>query len=244
MSCLVVQLSLAKGPASNEKIMQTARKRLEELAKRVVFRHTSIGAPNYPYNLEPIELVTLINEMERLREVSGSIVEIGVARGMTTRFICEHLQRSGRTDRFAVIDTFSSFKPDHLNHEVVHRGKRKEELEGFAFNDFEVWKRNFEQFPWLTAYQADCAEFDYGAIAPIKLALLDVDLYLPTKAALPKIFEVLTPGGTILVDDVAKGSSWDGAHQAYHEFCAEHGIARTLIGNKCGLIGKSRGEPK
>jgi SAM-dependent methyltransferase len=219
--------------------MQLAKKRLKEFAKRVAFRYTSLGAPSYPYNLEPIQLAMLVTELDRLRDVRGTIVEVGVARGMTTRFICEHLAMSKPNDiRMVVIDTFTSFKKDDLAHEVKHRGKSPDELEAFGFNDFEVWKKNFAGFPWLTAYQADCAEFDFRTIAPIKLALLDVDLYLPTRAALRKIYEALAPGGVILIDDVIANSGWDGAHQAYHEFCVEHGLSPQVVGNKCGVLRK------
>ena len=34
----------------------------------------------------------IILSIEKTKELSGSICEIGVARGMTTRFICEHLK--------------------------------------------------------------------------------------------------------------------------------------------------------
>jgi Macrocin-O-methyltransferase (TylF) len=217
----------------------SSKKRFKEFAKRLAFRYTNLGAPAYPYNLEPIQLATLVFELDRLQDVRGTIVEVGVARGMTTRFLCEHLVKSKATqDRFAVVDTFSSFKPDHLQYEVTQRGKSRNDMEAFGFNDFEVWKNNFAEFPFVIAYQADCAEFDYSQIAPIKLALLDVDLYLPTKAALGKIYNELAPGGVILVDDVATNSTWDGAYQAYHEFCAENSLTPRRIGNKCGAVTK------
>ena len=55
-------------------------KTLKETAKTLVFRHTSLGAPTYRYNIEPIQLAYLIIEIERLKQVPGNIVEIGVAR--------------------------------------------------------------------------------------------------------------------------------------------------------------------
>lgn len=214
------------------------KRQLVELAKKVAFRHTRFGAPSYPYNLEPIELATLIVESDRLRAVPGTILEVGVARGMTTRFLCEHFRTSGYSGRFAVVDTFNSFPPEHLEHEVRQRGKRRGDLQAFRFSEFRSWTRNFSQFPSVVAYQADCATFDYGRLGPIKLALLDVDLYLPTKAALPAIYAQLTPGGVLLVDDVAPNSVWDGAYQAYHEFCDEMGLRPEVVGNKGGLLRK------
>ncbi len=41
---------------------------IKDFVKTFVFRHTSLGAPQYRYCIEPIELVSIINEIERLRE--------------------------------------------------------------------------------------------------------------------------------------------------------------------------------
>jgi hypothetical protein len=70
---------------------------------------------------------------------------------------------------------------------------------------------------------------------------LDVDLYLPTRRALPRIYEHICEGGIILVDDVLNDSSYDGAFQAYMEFCDELKIGPDIIGNKCGIIRKGTG---
>jgi O-methyltransferase len=212
---------------------------LKELAKRAAFRYTPLGAPRYPYNIEPLELATLIQELERVKDLPGVILEVGVARGMTTRFICEHLLQSQRTsERLYAIDTFESFKPDDMDYEIHVRGKKKSDLAGFNYIEFERWKQNFEEFPFVTACKADCSTFDYASIGPIKLAFLDVDLYLPTKQALGKIYDELCDGGVILVDDVKNNASYDGAYQAYVEFCSERFLPAEIIGVKCGLVRK------
>jgi predicted O-methyltransferase YrrM len=214
-------------------------KQLIELGKRVAFRYTSMGAPNYPYNIEPIQLASLIAEIERLRGVEGSILEIGVARGMTTRFMAEHIALSGSVERLVAIDTFSSFIEEDVEYEVRERGKSASDIAGFAYNDYEVWIRNFRRFPFVNAMKADCTKVDYKALAPIKLVFLDVDLYQPTKKTLPRIFDELVSGGVILLDDIADGGAYDGANQAYIEFCAEHKLPTQIIGNKCGVIRKN-----
>ena len=213
---------------------------LKNMLKKSAFRYTTFGIPQYPYLVEPIQLATLVFEIDRLRNISGAIAEIGVARGMTTRFVCEHLVKGGYTNQeLYAIDTFASFRDSDIDHEVVHRGKRKGDLQGhFGYNDFEVWKGHFNRFPFVKAIQADCATFDYASIAPIKLVFLDVDLYLPTRRALPRIYEHICDGGIILVDDVLNDSSYDGAFQAYTEFCDELKINPNIIGNKCGVIRK------
>ena len=80
---------------------------------------------------------------------------------------------------------------------------------------------------------------DYDKLGPIKVAFLDVDLYLPTQKTLPKLYSALVPGGVIMVDDVLQGTDYDGAYQAYMEFCEAIGQAPEVIGNKCGAIRKA-----
>lgn len=215
---------------------------LKELAKSLAFRYTNLAAPRYHYNLDPIQLTTLINEFERLKDVQGAIVEIGVARGMTTNFLATHIVQSGleKSLTYYALDTFESFLEKDIDYEVNSRSKIRAEFKGFKYNDFEVWKKNFREFPFVKAVKVDCAEFDYAAAAPIKLSLLDVDLYLPTAATLPKLYDATVPGGVILVDDVKKNNRYDGAYQAYVEFCKERGITEEVIGEKCGIIRKDK----
>ena len=74
----------------------------------------------------------------------------------------------------------------------------------------------------------------------MKVALLDVDLYYPTKIALQKIYERLVPGGVILVDNChQKSYVYDGAKQAYDEFCGENAITPLYFGNTSGVISKA-----
>jgi O-methyltransferase len=214
---------------------------MKELLKKLIFRYTRLGRPNYPYCIEPIQIATLINEIERLKGIQGNIVEIGVARGMTTRLICQHLinENIDNNQTLFCLDTFSSFTPGDLQFEIEKRGKTRQELLGFDYNDYEIWKKNFSQFPFVEPIQTDAAAFDYRKISPIKLAFLDVDLYLPTTKALPKIYEQLVKGGVILVDDIQDKCMWDGAYHAYMEFCHSKGMLPRITGNKCGLIYKN-----
>ena len=91
---------------------------------------------------------------------------------------------------------------------------------------------------FINLIQADCSKFDFDTIGPIKLTLLDVDLYLPTKKALENTFNATVKGGVIIVDDVREDNAYDGAHQAYIEFCNENNMQPNIIGNKCGIIYK------
>jgi hypothetical protein len=221
-------------------MINSGKIKLKEYGKRIIFRYTSFGAPQYLYNIEPIQLARLVNEIERLKNVGGSICEIGVARGMTTRFLAEHLRQSGLAEqKIYAIDTFKSFLEADVDYEIKNRGKTKDSLIGFGYNDYRTWLNNFGEFSSVVPIKADCGAFDYKSIAPIKIALVDVDLYLPTRTALSRIFDNLVMEGVILVDDVKANEVYDGAYEAYMEFCSEYGIRPEVIGNKCGVIRKN-----
>ena len=130
------------------------------------------------------------------------------------------------------------FTDSDLEYEVSNRKKDLAQLKGFQYNDFNVWKSHFRDFSFLKAVKSDCGKLDYEEFKPIKLTFLDVDLYLPTLKALNKIYNCTCEGGVILVDDCINNIIYDGAFQAYMEFCAEKGIEPCIIGNKCGIIYK------
>ena len=88
----------------------------------------------------------------------------------------------------------------------------------------------------MKAIKKDIKNFDFGEIRPIKFALLDVDLYLPTLSALNNLKNNITKGSILMVDDVSKDNSWDGANQAFYEFVKQHSLKFKLIGKKCGII--------
>lgn len=221
--------------------MQTIMGRLFFQGKRLAYRYGhGTSAVTYPYMLEPMQLAVMVLEFERLRNVPGCVLEIGAFRGMTTRFMCEHFVRQGVTDTaYIALDTFCGFPPTAQAFEVEHRGKSAADFaSSFVVNDRVAWERHFAPFPFVRAIQADCGEFDYRELAPIKLALLDVDLYHPTSRALPRLYDALAPGGVVLVDDVAPSQRFDGAHQAYLEFCAAVGAAPETVGTKGGILRK------
>lgn len=212
---------------------------VKELIKKIAFRYLKLGKPSYPFNVEPIQLATLVSELERLDTKEGNILEVGVARGMTTRFLVEHLSNNTNFQgNYYAVDTFESFTDEDLNFEVSQRGKQLGELKGFDYNDVDVWHSNFSEFPFVVAIKSDCSALDYSELKPIKLTFLDVDLYLPTLKALHKIYDQTVEGGVIMVDDCMNNTVYDGAYQAYMEFCAEKGIEPKIIGNKCGVIHK------
>jgi len=206
--------------------------------KLFLYRITNFSGPKYPYMLNPKQLSLLIEEIDKLQDSECSVIEIGVFRGMTTRFLSEHINNLGiHNITYWAIDTFNSFKEKDIKFEEEERGKDRSLMENsFLINDFEAFKRNFQNFPFVKTVQADCTEIDYTIMIPIKLVLIDVDLYMPVKTTLEKIYPLMEEGGTILIDDVKKEKLWDGSYQAYMEFCEEKSINPQIYADKFGVI--------
>jgi hypothetical protein len=66
--------------------------------------------------------------------------------------------------------------------------------------------------------------------------LIDVDLYRPSKAVLVNSQPHWAPFAHVMVDDVRDGTQFDGAHQAYVEFCNEQHYPLRMIGTKAGVL--------
>ena len=46
----------------------------------------------------------------------------------------------------------------------------------------------------------------------------------------------MSKDGIIIVDDVSKNNSWDGAEQAFYEFVEMNSLKYKIVGKKCGVI--------
>ena len=215
------------------------RKKLTELIKRLIFRHTNFSKPSYKYNVEPAQLSELIKSIDRLATGrKNTIVEIGVARGMTTRFLAEHISLNNYNVDYFCLDTFSSFIDKDINYEVEKRNKNKKDLLAFEYNDYLKWKKNFQEYKFIKPIKCDCSTFDFSSIAPINLCFLDVDLYKPTINTLNNIWDFMAEDSVIIIDDVKENNEWDGAFQAFMEFVNEKKLNYYLVGTKCGVIKK------
>jgi len=196
----------------------------------------------YPYCFTPNQLIFLANSLLQRRDIPGCVVEAGVYQGATTIFLARFMAENIIGKRYVSIDTFAGFLPVHAEHEIRVRHKRWRIRDIFSDNkkqwyDYSLKLGNVTN---VESHQADIGSFDFDKIAPIAFCLLDVDFYIPTKEALPKIYRAMSPGGIIVVDDCKAGGDWDGALQSYREFCAEHAIRETIVCEKLGLIEKTR----
>src|SRR5436190_249281 len=185
--------------------------------------------------------------MERGETLPGDIIEVGCGRGKTTLLLNRFLDSLKSSKRYLAVDTFSGFEWSDVKFE--RRVRRKEENPGFysqsfrrfSYNSPTIWRKVVIEYNKLDRVQmivGDINRLDFEPQQRFSAALIDVDLYLPTLAAIREVYDRLTPGGTMVVDDVIKGPLYDGAYQAFHEFVAETHAEFETHPPSCGVIRK------
>ena len=195
----------------------------------------------YPYMFTPAQLMFIAECFREVRDVSGSCLEVGCAYGATTVFLKKLMAEEGIAKDYVALDTFSGFVPEQVAFEVEQRQKSPAISRIFRRNKREWYETALavDHVTGVRVMTGDCAKFDYATLGPVSFCLLDVDLYLPVRDALPKIYRQLAPGGVIVVDDCSAGGNWDGALQAYQEYCAAENLPVEIHCGKLGLLRKA-----
>lgn len=217
--------------------------RFGEIVKYSVYRTPflqRIAFPTYKYKVSPGELAFICDGIDRTKPVGGCVLEIGVAKGDTSAFILEHMRSTGDDRPVYLIDTFSGFTGDSVDHETTARSKAHPQFDGFRYTDPHILRKALQRCGYanFNIIQNDAAKIDYTVLGPISVVLLDIDLYKPTKEALNRIWPLLTSPGFICIDDCYPDTQWDGALQAYEEFISENKLSKMIVGGEGGTITK------
>lgn len=200
------------------------------------------GFRHYEYMFSPAQLGFLCQQVTNTADVSGSVLEIGCAWGATTVFLNRHIDDLGLDVGYYTVDTFGGFTKDDIRSE--HERGRHYAYGNTAFQgNSKAWfdrtmRRN--DVTRVTAICADAVTFDYRKIAPFRFVLIDVDLHRPVLAALRATYDLVSPGGTIIIDDCKQGGEWGGAYEAFIEFAKESDLDATIVHGKLGVITKAR----
>jgi O-methyltransferase len=193
----------------------------------------------YSYSFTPSQLSFLVACLNRTAQVDGDVVEIGCAYGQTTVFLERHLSATKDARAYVCIDTFEGFTETDRDYEERVRGKSSAAYaQCFADASLKGFQRTLAHngVTRVTPIKADIKSYSMEAVGTISFCLIDVDLYLPVKAALDKVMGLACPGSIVVVDDCQQHPLWDGALQAYEEFTAEHSLEPQIVEGQFGLI--------
>jgi O-methyltransferase len=167
-----------------------------------------------------------------LREsIPGDLIETGVWRGGGSIFMRGVLAAHGdQTRNVWLADSFAGLPPPDLERFPQDQGMTWHEFDQLAVSLDQV-KSNFRRYGLLD----DRVKFLVGwfkdtlPVAPIeRLAVLrlDGDLYASTMDALNALYDKLSPGGFLIVDDY--GLTEDTCRRAVHDFRDARGITEPI----------------
>ena len=194
----------------------------------------------YPYMFSPTQLTFLADCITSVGDVPGSFVEVGCAYGATTVFLNKFMNDNPELVKrtYYAIDTFQSFVAEHADYEIQTRGKPPSIKKRFKENKKAWFDKSMavHGVKRVKSIECDATQFDLSSVAPIAFCLIDVDLYIPVKDLLPKVFSLMSSGGIIVIDDCQPDQMWDGALQAYQEFARERNLPAEIVLEKLGIV--------
>lgn len=198
--------------------------------------------PVHQFQFNARQLCFLCKCLEDTRTVDGSIAEIGCEHGHTAVFLNSYLDAlPGCERKYFALDTFSGFPEADVSFEVDNRSKDQRMYGSFSDNQKEWFQKTIKMngISRVEVIQTDVNDFDLRSLGRLSFVLLDVDLYRSTRKALPEIYEMLSPGGILVVDDCDPTQYfWDGAAQAYREFTESISVTPRVMYKKLGVIRK------
>jgi O-methyltransferase len=180
------------------------------------------------------------------RAIPGDVVECGVWRGGSMQAVARTLMSLDAADRdLHLFDTFEGMPPPTEEdrrlegppaEELMHGGRRSHLVRAVA--DLEDVRAGMER----TGYPAERVHYHPGRVedtiprrAPQQIGLLrlDTDWYESTKHELDHLYDRVTPGGVVIIDDY---DYWEGARKAVDEFVADTGARLLLVPIDTGRI--------
>jgi hypothetical protein len=171
-----------------------------------------------------------------MRGIPGDIVECGVWRGGSMQAVALTLIEQGATDRqLHLFDTYEGMPPP--TEKDSRRGTPAEEMLASHDKDHRIWAiaglEDVQAAMRDVAYPEDLIHYHKGLVedtipgdAPDQISLLrlDTDWYESTRHELQHLYDRLSPGGVLIIDDYG---DWEGARLATEEFV--NGLAEPLL---------------
>jgi hypothetical protein len=172
-------------------------------------------------------------------DVPGAVVECGVWRGGSMHVVARTLTAIGETSRdLYLFDTFDGMT-EPTDKDLTYGGKPVAELLRTQPRTARIWavasledvKQGFETVPYPSEkihYVQGPVESTLPAQAPDRIAILrlDTDWYESTRHELVTLYDRLSSGGVLIIDDYG---TFQGSRQAVDEFVRETGARLLLV---------------
>lgn len=170
--------------------------------------------------------------------VPGAFVECGVWRGGSSFLMADLLRKAGQTDRRVwLFDSFEGLpRPTELDGQLAHDyyagapgldvwglGRCDASLEDVQASAARL--RLTLMLEFVQGWFADTLPVTKDRIGPIALLRLDGDWYESTRDCLVQLYDQVSPGGFIVLDDYY---GWEGSSIAVHEFLASRRLPHQI----------------
>jgi O-methyltransferase len=155
--------------------------------------------PNWHWNLQ-----TVLWAIRRAKSVPGDFMELGVFKGHTTMFCAEYVGFQDWPKQWRLVDTFDGIPDEQLapGWEEINKSVYK------GAYSFEEVRDRFEGFPNIHVTAGKVPDI-LAEVMPDKLAFLHLDMNnAPAEiAALDALYDRVSPGGIIILDDYCWSST-------------------------------------
>lgn len=185
-----------------------------------------------PFTMTTLERQwALLNAVRHVvaREIPGDFVELGVWRGGSTMIAAMEMMRLEDTRTLWLYDTYEGMpEPDDIDHRsngdrpaAIHKWNATRMGDGsdWCRASLEDVQRNIASlnYPGQTRFVVGKSEQTLIGEKPEQVSILriDTDWYASTKASLEHLWDRLSPGGVLIMDDYG---AWNGARVAADEF--------------------------
>ena len=182
--------------------------------------------PNSPARARAEYLIRAMQDVEA-RGLAGAFVEVGVAAGHSSVIAALSASRHFRRD-FYLYDTFSGFDPK-LPDEVDFKGVPIRDYDLSKYKDAACSAPSVRAQVEAAGQPGNAlfliegyAQETIPLMRPPSVAILrlDADLFDPTYVALHELYDLVEPGGYVIVDNYGH---WKGCADAVERFFAERG---------------------
>jgi len=181
-------------------------------------------------------------------EIPGDFVECGVFRGGSVMVAAKAFEHFGDTSRrLYLYDTFEGM-PDPTEQDVDFKGRTPQQhLRTWSVNKMSEMTNSpldeVRRNVLSTGLAAERFVFVKGKVeetipgtlppGPIAVLRLDTDWYESTRHELEHMYDRLSPGGVLIIDDYGH---WEGSRRAVDEFLTSTGVPLLLLPLASGRI--------
>jgi hypothetical protein len=168
--------------------------------------------------------------------IAGDLVECGVWRGGSAFLMAEVLNRRGDAGRRVwLCDSFEGLPPPKEidGPRAADYAENRESLTYYdncraGMEEVRAGARSLgveDRTQLVPGWFEESLPAERDAIGPIALLRLDCDWYASVTTCLESLYDQVSPGGLVIVDDYY---AWDGCAIALHEFLARRSLAHRL----------------